>query len=339
MKWLISNKGFLCILFAVFGVLPTFANSYLLYVSNLALLFIILAIGLNLLIGYAGQLAFANAAMFGIGAYAAALLQVRLGVPYWVALPAGGVIASLIGTLMAWPALRLSGIYLALATLAFAQFTLWLFMHWEDLTFGATGFAVPRLSFAPLPVTPEQGIYFLSWIITIGLTLFAWNLVRSRVGRAFVAMRDNEVAAASLGINLLRYKVFAFALSGFYAGIAGGLHCGLLNYVAPESFDLFQMVIHKSMVIVGGVGSVVGSVIGAALLVATLELLREFKSLQEIAFGAILLIFILFMPLGLVSFLKRVLPGWEEEVHLPDARTAPAVEAADELRPVGERSP
>lgn len=338
MRWLLSNKSFLCALFAVFGVLPVFANSYLLYVSNLALLYIILAIGLNLLVGYGGQLAFANAAMFGIGAYAAGLLQVRLGVPYYLALPAGGVAASALGTLMAWPALRLSGIYLALATLAFAQFTQWAFLNWEGLTFGATGFAVPRLSFAPLPITAAYGIYFLSWIITIALTLLAWNLVRSRVGRAFVAMRDNEVAAASLGVHLLHYKVIAFALSGFYAGIAGALHCGVLNYVAPESFDLFQMVIQKSMIIVGGLGSIVGSVIGATLLVATLEVLREFKSLQEIAFGVILLGFILFMPLGLVSFMKRILPGWEEEVHLSDSPSAarPAPLAADEL---GERQP
>ena len=128
--------------------------------------------------------------------------------------------------------------------------------------------------------------------------MLAWNTVRSRIGRAFVAMRDNEIAAEALGVDLLRHKIMAFALSGFYAGVAGGLYCGLLNYVAPEGFDLFQMVIHKAMVVVGGVGSVVGSVIGATLLVWMLELLREFKSPQEVAFGAVLLVFVLFMPEG-----------------------------------------
>jgi branched-chain amino acid transport system permease protein len=328
MWWLLGSKAFLVALAAAFALLPAFGNPYTLYTANLAMLYVILAVGLNLLVGYAGQLAFANAAMFGIGAYGAGLLQVKLGLPYWLALPGGAASAMLIGTTMAFPALRLSGIYLALATLAFAQATQWVFLNWEDVTFGATGFRVPRVDFAPLPISNPHGIYYLSWALTIALTVLAWNSVRSRIGRAFVAMRDNEIAAEALGIDLLRHKIMAFALSGFYAGVAGGLYCGLLNYVAPEGFDLFQMVIHKAMVVVGGVGSVVGSVIGATLLVWMLEVLREFKSLQEVAFGAVLLVFVLFMPEGIVSFLRRVLPGWAEQVHLPapwgEAQAEPA---------------
>lgn len=312
-----SSTAFLLCIFAAFGVVPFVANPYLLYVANLTLIYVILALGLNLLVGYSGQLAFANAAMFGIGAYTAGLLQVRLGVPYWAALPASGLMATAIGTVITWPALRLSGIYLALATLAFAQFTLWVFLNVETLTFGATGFAVPRLSFAPLPLSTPHGVYLLTWVAAALLTVAAWGIVHSRLGRAFVAMRDNELAADALGVDLLRYKVLAFALSGFYAGIAGGLFCPLLNYVAPESFDLFQMVMHKAMIIVGGLGSIAGSVIGALLLVAMLEGLREFKSLQEIAFGVVLLGFILFMPMGVVSFLKRIWPGWREGLHRP----------------------
>lgn len=315
MTRLLSSRGLLALVFVAFGLLPAFANPYLLYVANLALIYVILSIGLNILIGYSGQIAFANAAMFGIGAYTAGLLQVRLGVPYWAALPAAGVVAMLIGTVFTWPALRLSGIYLALATLAFAQFALWVFVNFEWLTFGATGFSVPRLDFSPLPLSAAHGIYLLTWVVAIALTAVAWNVVHSRIGRAFVAMRDNEIAAAALGVDLFRYKVLAFALSGFYAGIAGGLFCGLLNYVAPESFDLFQMVIQKSMVVVGGVGSVVGSVVGAVLLVTMLEGLREFKSLQEIAFGFVLLMFVLFMPLGVVSLARRVWPRWREDLH------------------------
>jgi branched-chain amino acid transport system permease protein len=152
--------------------------------------------------------------------------------------------------------------------------------------------------------------------------------MRSRIGRAFVAMRDGEIAAEALGVDLLRYKALAFALSGVYAGIAGGLFAGLLNYVAPETFDLFQMIIHKAMVMVGGIGSITGSVIGATLLVLLLEALRAFKATQEIAFGAILLAFVVFCPGGLVSIVRRYLPHWEEPLHIPDAPDRPAERAA-----------
>jgi branched-chain amino acid transport system permease protein len=337
MKWIVGNKAFLVALTAFFAVLPVAANPYSLYIANLAMIYVVLAVGLNLLVGYAGQLAFANAAMMGIGAYAAGLLQVRLGVPYWLALPAGGLSAMLIGTTMAFPALRLSGIYLALATLAFAQATQWVFLNWEDVTFGATGFRVPRVDFAPLPLSSAYGIYYVSWALMIVLVVIAWNLVRSRIGRALVGMRDNEIAAEALGVDLLRYKVLAFALSGFYAGTAGALFCGVLNYVAPEGFDLFQMVIQKAMVVVGGTGSVVGSVLGAVLLIWLLEALREFKSLQEIAFGVVLLVFVLFMPEGIVSFLRRLLPGWKEEVHLAARGAAQPPPIADAPEPEASR--
>ena len=151
------------------------------------------------------------------------------------------------------------------------------------------------------------------------MTLLAWNTVRSRIGRAFVAMRDSEIAAEALGVDLLRYKTMAFALSGFYAGVAGGLYCGLLNFVAPEGFDLFQMVIHKAMVVVGGLGSVVGSVIGATLLVvdaggAARVQVAAGDRLRCAAAGL--------RPVpcrtGIVSFLRRVLPGWDEQA--PSAR-------------------
>ena len=166
----------------------------------------------------------------------------------------------LVGTTMALPALRLSGIYLAMATLGFAQFTQWVFLNWESVTYGAGGFGVPHVDFSPLSIRTEYGVYYLSWIVTLGLIIFAWNAMRSRIGRAFVAMRDGEIAGESLGVNLLRYKAMAFALSGIYAGIAGGLY-GDAEHGAGNSTcsDGDQ----KAMVVVGGLGSIVGSVLGA----------------------------------------------------------------------------
>lgn len=322
MKLLLGNRAVLALLFIAFALLPAVANQYTLFVGNLMMLYIILAIGLNLLMGFAGQFAFANAAMFGIGAYGAGLLQVKLGWPFWFAAPSGALIAMAVGTLLAFPALRLSGVYLALATMAFAQATLWTMMHWETLTFGSGGFAVPEPDFSPLPVAPDYGVYFVSWIVTLAATIIAWHIVRSRIGRAFVAIRDGEIAAQALGIDLFKFKAMAFALSGLYAGVAGSLYCAVLDFVSPESFTLFEMIKQQAMVVVGGMGSIVGSVLGAFLLVFIIEALREVPDMQEIAFGALLLGFVLFRPDGLVSFFKRWVPGWQEPLHyMPPTRS------------------
>jgi branched-chain amino acid transport system permease protein len=301
---------------AIATIVPVFANGYQLFVGNLVTIYILLAIGLNILVGYAGQLAFANAAMFGIGAYATGLLQVQLGWPFWAAFPSGGLIAAAVGTLLALPALRMSGLYLALSTLAFAQATQWVFLHWESVTFGAGGFKTPQLSFAPLPIGKPIGLYYLSLILVVLLYFFARHIAASRIGRAFVAIRDGEIAAESLGIDLLRYKALAFGISGFYAGVAGGLYSALLNFVAPEGYDLFQMIIQKSTIVVGGMGSIAGSVIGASIIILMLELLREVKGMQEIAFGALLVLFVLFMRGGLIGVLRRYVPGWDEPLRI-----------------------
>lgn len=299
-------------------VLPALANPYILYVANIALIYVILAVGLNLLLGYAGQFAFANAALFGIGAYATGLFQVKLGLPFWIAFPGAVLFTTLIGLVVALPALRLSGLYLALVTLAFAQLTQWLMLNWERVTFGAGGFKVPPLTFAPLPLTGAHGLYYLTLVLAGLLVAGAWNTVRSGIGRALVGVRDSEVAAEALAIDLARYKAIAFSMSALYAGVAGGLYSAALSFVAPEGFDLFQMVVQFSMVVVGGLGSVWGSVLGAGLLVGLQEALRAFKGGQEIAFGLLLMACIVFLPDGIISLVKRRVRGWEEPLRAPD---------------------
>jgi branched-chain amino acid transport system permease protein len=320
---LLGSRNCVALLFVVLAALPAFANLYVIFVGALALLYIILAIGLNLLIGVAGQFALAHVAMYGIGAYATGLLQVDAGWPYVVAAPAGALAACLIGTALALPALRLSGIYLAIASLAFAQASAWVFSHWDSVTYGAAGFAIPPIDFAPLPVRGELGMYYLSWLTAVLLLAFAWSLSRSGVGRALVAMRDNDVAAQMLGVNLLRYKALAFALSGLYAGVAGALYTGLLNFVSPDSFGLFEIVVVQAMIVVGGLGSIAGSVVGAALLVTLLEVVRGVPSAQEFAFGLLLLVFVLVQPQGIAGFLRQRVAGWDEPHHLAPAPAAP----------------
>lgn len=335
----VGSPAAIAVVFAVLAALPVFANLYFSYIGGIALIYVILSLGLNLLIGSAGQFALAHAAMFGIGAYVTGLLQVDAGLPYALAAPVGILAASMIGTALALPALRLSGIYLAIATLAFAQATVWVFANWTGVTYGANGFSVPPVDFSPLPVRSEIGVYYLTWAVAALLVVFTWNLMASRVGRAFTAMRDDPAAAQALGIDLLGYKATAFALSGLYAGIAGALFSAIINFVSPESFGLFQIVIIKAMIVVGGLGSVAGSVFGAILLVVLLEAVREVPSLQEAAFGAILLVFMLLQPKGLVGFLQVRVPGWREGRHRePSGRRADAAAPPSPAAAENERS-
>lgn len=303
---------------AFLSIVPLGANPYYVFIATIMLVYVILATGLNILIGYAGQLAFANAAIFGIGAYGVGLLQKHLGVPFWIGAPAGAVLAMAVGTLLVLPALRLSGVYLALGTIAFAQCTNWVMMHWVSLTFGASGFTIPSIDFAPLPFSPEQGMFYLAWICCVALVWLARNIVRSRIGRALVALRDHEVAAQSLGVDLLHYKALAFAISAFYAGVAGVLYAGTLNFIGPESFGLHEMVLQLASVVIGGTASIAGSVLGGVLIVVIQEGAKAAHISIEVIFGGLLVLFILLKPTGLIDLIRLVRPNFREKLHLDD---------------------
>ncbi len=315
MKQIFARRYFIGAAIIFVGVLPVFANPYIIFVANLAMMYVLLAVGLNILLGYTGQLSFANAALFGVGAYTTGLLKLEFGLPFWLTLPAGAALATVAGVAVALPALRLSGLYLALATVAFAQFALWVFSHWNSVTYGGAGFRVPRVDFEPLTSNPEIGIYYVTLVIVIVAVALAWNMLRSRVGRAFVAIRESEVAAETLAIDLTKYKTIAYMVSALFAGTAGGLFSAMLGIVTPESYDLFQVIAHFAMVVVGGIGSIWGAVLGAGILIWLLETLRTFQELQEIAFGALLLFAVIVVPGGVISIVKRHLPGWNEPLR------------------------
>ncbi len=298
-----------------FAVVPLFLSPYYVFIANLALIHILLAIGLNIVLGYAGQFAFANAALFGVGAYVSGLLRFDYGVPFWLAVPIGIFATALIGLLVALPAMRLRGLYLALATLAFAQFTIWVFVHWDSVTHGTSGFVLQPLDFSPLPVSAAIGLYYVSLAITVVFVVLAASMLRSRVGRAFVAIRESEHAAEALAIGLVKYKAYAYVVSAIYAGLAGGLFTGAVGAVVPDQFGLFQVVLQFCMIFVGGVGSLWGSVLGAVLLIGAQEAMRDLKGVQEIGFGLLLLLVILFFPGGLVAVFKRHLSGWDEPLR------------------------
>lgn len=302
------QKWFAPVLLLVLLVTPLVTDRYVQYVLNLVIIYVIVGIGLNLLLGYAGQFAFAHAALMGIGAYTAALLVYRLHVSFWIALPAAGIVATIIGSLGALPALRMKRVYLALVTLAFAELIQWVLIHWKWLTYGTDGVKLRAPEFFGISMHGDHRMFYLLLILAVVLYVVAKRIVESRIGRAFVAIRENEIVAQCNGISVARTKGLVFALSAFYAGIGGALFAVTLGFIVPESFGMFQLVIHFSIVVIGGLISMYGSVLGALLLTTLPELLRGFQSLQEIIFGVLLMVFILLMPAGLAGLGKR--KGW-----------------------------
>ncbi len=310
-----GSKGIaLLALLLLLCLLPLVVNDYLQFVANTMLVYCLVAVGLNVVLGYLGQLAFANAAFFGIGAYAAGLSMVHFGLSFLWATIIGAACGGLAGCLVGLPALRVRGYYLAIITLAFGELMRWLYVHNDPVTFGSGGFNMPQIAVFGVPVD-ERGKYYVflaAVLIGVGATSL---LLRSRFGRAFVAVRNNELAALSLGINVNRSKVIAFAWSGLITGLAGALYAALNGRVSPDTFGISQMLMHFAIVMIGGLGSMAGSIIGAVLLTGMPELLRNFPGLEEIVFSLLLIIVLFLMPKGISGFLAGRLPILRERLY------------------------
>jgi len=294
--------------------LPLIANGYVQFVVNTMLVYCLAAVGFNVVIGYLGQLAFANVAFFGIGAYAAGLAMTSLDLPFALALVLSAVAGSLAGTLAGLPALRVHGYYLAIVTLAFGELMRWFYVHADGITHGSGGFAVPPPSLFGM-VLNETGKYYVFLVVLLIGVVATMNLLKSRLGRAFVAIRNNELAAASLGIAVARSKVLAFAWSGLITGLAGGLYALLNGRLSPDTFGLAQMLMHFAIVMIGGLGSLLGSILGAVLLTGAPELLRNFPGLEEIVFSLLLMLVLFFMPRGLGGLIAERIPGARERLY------------------------
>jgi len=283
-----------------FPLVAVAANStYLIFRVCLAGVYVIAAIGLNLLVGYTGQISLGHAGFVAIGAYTTALVQLKLGVTFWLALPAGGLAAAAVGFLVGLPALRMSGPYLAIATVGFGVAVQQVLVKWETLSGGSLGIHPPRPSLWGWTLGSELRLYYVIVPLAVLMTIGAVNLVRSRVGRAFVAIRDSDIAAEAMGVNLLLYKTLAFAVAAFYAGIAGGLLAALVGFISPESFNIIESVNYFTMIVVGGLGSVMGAVLGALLISVLQHVLAGVKSLPQVVYGLILVLVVIFEPMGL----------------------------------------
>jgi branched-chain amino acid transport system permease protein len=284
-------------------VAPFGLNGYGLYLLALTGIFALVALGLNLLTGYAGQISLCHASLFGVGAYATAILTQKAGLPYLLALLLGALFTTAIGALAAIPALRLKNLYLAIATLGFGVVLQKIIFEWRSLTGGGGGLALTPTSIAGYEVD-ATGLYYLTLaFMTVGL-FGAWNVSRGRTGRALLVIKESEISAGSLGIHAPRYKVTVFAISAFYTAIAGGLFAYLVRYINPESFNVGLSISFLSMVVIGGLGTIGGSIVGAAFYVIVPELLRGIKDAPGLVFGLLLVVVMVFMPQGLWGMMR-----------------------------------
>jgi branched-chain amino acid transport system permease protein len=302
--------------------LPFVLGEYWAYVAALAYLNVLQAVGLNFLLGYAGQFSFGHSALYGVGAYTTGLLMLQMGLSFGVAIVLGVAATVLLSFLIAFPALRVSGMYLGIITVGFVELFVWVANTWRSVTFGPSGFSVPMATLLGFELNAARRTYYVILPVTIAAIAIARWIIRSKVGRALVAIRDHEAAAQALGVDPVRYKLLAFVLNGAYAGLAGGMYAILLNYVSPGSFGLFEAIAQFNMLVIGGIGTLYGPILGALGVTVLFELLRSWTGLQELLSGLFLVIFILYLPSGVVGGLR--LWGWLPPEQL---RGASALEA------------
>ncbi|HEV7813628.1 MAG TPA: branched-chain amino acid ABC transporter permease, partial [Janthinobacterium sp.] len=281
-------------------------GQYVLQLVNLGLISLIVVVGLNYITGYCGQINFAQAAFWGIGAYVTAALTMR-GWSFWLALPAAGLATGLCSLLLGVPTLRLRAYYLAMATIAFGEIVQLVLVHWEPVTGGTSGLRdIPGVTLAGFTLAGHvQHYYFLLAWCALALWL-SLRVRSSRLGRAMIALRDSEIAAEVMGVDTVRVKMLAFALSSIYAGIAGGLYVSTMHYVSPDLFSNAQAVLFFVMLVIGGVGSAVGAVIGTVVLTVLPEALRFLKEWYMVLYGIGVILMITFLPDGLVSITRRL---------------------------------
>jgi branched-chain amino acid transport system permease protein len=283
---------------------PWAAPSYLVFLASLVLVNAIVAVGLNLLSGYTHQLSFGHAGFLAVGAYTAAVVTTHVpALPVPITLLVAGVFTGLVGVALGVPCLRLEGLYLTMATLAFGFVVIEAILNLDTLTRGADGFAVPLARLGPWRLETDRARYHLVLVVAAVLVWAALNLVHSRTGRAFLAIRESEIAAQASGVPVAAYKTIAFAVSAFYTGVAGGLFAFVVGQLSPDAFDVFLSVDFVVMIILGGLGSIPGAVLGAAVVTVLHDWLAAFQAYRPLIFGLILVACMLFMPGGIVSAL------------------------------------
>jgi branched-chain amino acid transport system permease protein len=291
-------------------------SNYRTFQLTLVLVYAIALLGLNILTGYNGQISLGHGAFYAIGAYTAAILMDKLGAPYWATLPAAGAVCLAAGFLFGLPALRLEGLYLALATFALgvAMPQLLKYHHLERWTGGVQGIVIAKpeppawLTNAGLRINADQWLYFFALAVTALMFVLGWNLVRGRIGRALIAIRDQHIAAQAMGIDNALYKSLAFGVSAMYTGIAGALGAIAVQYVAPDSFTIFLSITFLVGIVVGGLASISGALYGALFIQFVPNIADDIsKAAPWAIFGVIMIAFVYLMPSGVAGAVRLLL--------------------------------
>lgn len=306
---------------AFFAIFPFISSDYIVGLATLCGIAAIGAIGLNILTGFTGQISIGVGAFLGVGGYTSAILTAKLGLSFWIALPLAGLITAIVGAVFSIPSLRLKGLYLAIATLAAQVIILFIISRWDSLTGGTAGMVLQRPSIGSFVFATETSYYFLMLFVLLITTIFALNLFRSRVGRAFIAVRDRDIAAEVIGIDLFKYKVLAFSVSSFFVGMAGVLLGHYTMIVSPELYSIGVSIEYLAMILVGGLGSVFGSIYGAVFITLLPVFLRtgidavsgvfpqiagHLVGFKEVVFGLVIILFLIYEPEGLAKIWKNI---------------------------------
>jgi branched-chain amino acid transport system permease protein len=302
-NWLISLAFIL-----VFVGLPAVVgnNAYLMLILSLSGIFVIASIGLDLLFGYSGQISIGQAAFYAVGAYTSAILTTKLGVSVWLGMLAGGVLATIFAALVALPICKLVHMFLALVTIGIGELTHQAIINLPDLTGSFTGVrAIPMPRIGDYVFNASSYYYIVLGVVVLSL-LVKQHIVDSRIGRAFIAIRENSDAANAMGINVTYYKVVAFACSAAFTGIAGALYAHYIGFISPESFTLDQSVLFLTAVLCGGMGTLVGPIIGAVVITVINEAIQVLGSYQMLVYGIFIVVAVIYVPEGLVGVVKMI---------------------------------
>ncbi len=321
----------LIVLIVAVALIPAVVHSdYILTLCVTAGIYAIVVMGLGILLGFTGQMSLAQAAFFGIGAYTSGWLTTHLGWPVWPAMACAMAMSALVALAVGYPCLRLSGHYLALATIGFGIIAQLVLINWKDVTNGSDGMTgIPAPVIGPWTFEHYNSYFYIVLVAVLACAYVAWRIKTTRVGRALEAIRENEIAARATGIDATRYKIIAFVFAGAYAGLAGSLLAHTTKFLSPDSYSFDQSVVFLVMLIVGGSSSIGGAILGAVLLEFLPEVLRPLKSSYIMVYGAAVVVMIIFMPRGLVGLFESLRARWRRGAPPPlGAAAAAEAEAA-----------
>jgi branched-chain amino acid transport system permease protein len=305
---------------------PFYSSNYALDVSNRIGIAIIGAIGLNILTGFTGLISLGNAAFMAIGAFTAGYLGIRFGLPFYLCIPLAGLMTACLGMIIGIPSLRIKGLYLAMATLAAHFIVEFVIVKWDSVTGGVGGLTIPTPMLGRYALDSDRKIFYLIYVVVIAAVFFSRNLFRTKPGKAFIAIRDQAISAEVMGVNLLKYKLLSFAISSFFVGTAGALMAYQAKIISPETFPITVAIDYLGMIIIGGLGSILGSIFGAVFITLLPEILRLvttslsasypnlvtiFSSLKELVFGVLVIAFLIFEPSGMAARWYAIKNYWK----------------------------